>query len=62
MLVGKLVGFLVGAAVKVGTDVADGVIVGSAVVRCIEQAQGKSSVSENAGDFVRQLVEACRVS
>ena len=58
-----LVGFGISTAdqAREVATVADGVIVGSAVVRCVEQAQGKSSVSENAGDFVRKLVEACRV-
>ena len=59
-----LVGFGISTAdqAREVAAVADGVIVGSAVVRCVEQAQGKSSVSKAAGDFVQKLVEACRIS
>ena len=41
--------------------VADGVIVGSAVVRCLEQAKDAESMPNAAGSFVQELVKACQV-
>ncbi len=59
-----VVGFGISTAeqAKKVAAVADGVIVGSAVVRCVEKAQGEKSTSDAAGDFVRELVEACRLN
>ncbi len=56
-----LVGFGISTAeqAKEVAAVADGVIVGSAVVRCIERAESGTSMGDAAGDFVRELVEAC---
>ena len=59
-----LVGFGISTAEQARevAAVADGVIVGSAVVRCIERAKSGKSMADAAGDFVRELVEACRLS
>ena len=59
-----LVGFGISTAeqAKEVAAVADGVIVGSAVVRCIERAESGKSMADAAGDFVRELVEACRLN
>ena len=59
-----LVGFGISTAeqAKEVAAVADGVIVGSAVVRCIERAKSGTSMADAAGDFVRELVEACRLN
>jgi tryptophan synthase alpha chain len=59
-----LVGFGISTAeqAKEVAAVADGVIVGSAVVRCIERAESGESMADEAGDFVRELVEACRLN
>ena len=59
-----LVGFGISTAeqAKEVAAVADGVIVGSAVVRCIERAESGTSMADAAGDFVRELVEACRLN
>ena len=59
-----LVGFGISTAdqAREVASVADGVIVGSAVVRCVEKAREGKSMSDAAGDFVRELVEACRLN
>ena len=59
-----LVGFGISTAEQARevAAVADGVIVGSAVVRCIERASSGKSMADAAGDFVRELVEACRLN
>ena len=59
-----LVGFGISTAeqAKEVAAVADGVIVGSAVVRCIERAESGKSMADAAGDFVREFVEACRLN
>ena len=59
-----LVGFGISTAEQARevAAVADGVIVGSAVVRCIERAESGKSMADAAGDFVRELVEACRLN
>ena len=59
-----LVGFGISTAEQARevAAVADGVIVGSAVVRCVEKAQGGKSMSDAAGGFVRELVGACRLN
>ena len=59
-----LVGFGISTAEQARevAAVADGVIVGSAVVRCIERAKSGTSMADAAGDFVREFVEACRLN
>ncbi|HAO71998.1 MAG TPA: tryptophan synthase subunit alpha, partial [Planctomycetaceae bacterium] len=59
-----LVGFGISTAdqAREVAAVADGVIVGSAVVRCVEKAQEGTSMPDAVGNFVRELVEACRLN
>ena len=58
-----LVGFGISSAdqAREVAAVADGVIVGSAVVRCLEQAKDAKSMPNAAGSFVQELVKACQV-
>ena len=58
-----LVGFGISSAdqAREVAAVADGVIVGSAVVRCLEQAKDAESMPNAAGSFVQELVKACQV-
>jgi tryptophan synthase alpha chain len=58
-----LVGFGISSAdqAREVAAVADGVIVGSAVVRCLEQAKDAESMPNAAGSFVQKLVKACQV-
>ena len=57
-----LVGFGISSAdqAREVAAVADGVIVGSAVVRCLEEAKGVDSMANAAGSFVQELVKACQ--
>ena len=59
-----LVGFGISTAdqAREVAAVADGVIVGSAVVRCVEKAQAGTYMPDAVGNFVRELVEACRLN
>ena len=59
-----LVGFGISTAdqAREVAAVADGVIVGSAVIRCVEKAQEGTSMTDAVGNFVRELVEACRLN
>ena len=41
-------------------DPTHGVIVGSAVVRCLEEAKDFDSMANAAGSFVQELVKACQ--
>lgn len=56
-----LVGFGISSAgqAREVAAVADGVIVGSAVVRCLEEARDNESIPNAAGSFVQELVKAC---
>ena len=58
-----LVGFGISSAdqAREVAAVAEGVIVGSAVVRCLEQAKDAESMPNAAGSFVQELVKACQV-
>ena len=58
-----LVGFGISSAdqAREVATVADGVIVGSAVVRCLEEARDVETMANAAGSFVQELVKSCQV-
>ena len=58
-----LVGFGISSAdqAREVATVADGVIVGSAVVRCLEEARDAETMASAAGSFVQELVKSCQV-